>query len=58
MEFPGNTGITSELCIIYQTQTDEELVEKPVSPKNLFDAIQERSHYGDVKFAVVRSFNF
>ena len=56
MEFPRNTGITFKLCIICQTQTDEELVEKPVSHKKLFDAIQERSHYGDVKFAVVRSF--
>ena len=56
MEFPRNTGITFKLCIICQTQTDEELVEKPVSHKKLFDAIQERSHYGDVKFAEVRSF--
>ena len=55
-EFPPNTGITFKLCIICQTQTDEELVEKPVSHKKLFDAIQERSHYGDVKFAEVRSF--
>ena len=56
MEFPRNTGITFKLCIICQTQTDEELVEKPFSHKKLFDAIQERSHYGDVKFAEVRSF--
>ena len=56
MKFPRNTGITFKLCIICQTQTDEELVEKPVSHKKLFDAIQERSHYGDVKFAEVRSF--
>ena len=55
MEFPRNTGITFKLCIICQTQTDEELVEKSVSHKKLFDAIQERSHYGDVKFAEVRS---
>ena len=55
MEFPRNTDITFKLCIICQTQTDEELVEKPVSHKKLFDAIQERSHYGDVKFAEVRS---
>ena len=56
MEFPHNTGITFKSCIICQTQTDEEYVEKPVSHKKLFDAIQERSHYGDVKFAEVRSF--
>ena len=56
MEFPRNTGITFKLCIICLTQKDEELVEKPVSHKKLFDAIQERSHYGDVKFAEVRSF--
>ena len=56
MEFPCNTGIAFKLCIICQTQTDEELVEKPVSHKKLFDAIQERPHYGDVKFAEVRSF--
>ena len=56
MEFPRNTGITFKLCIICQTQTDEELVEKPVSHKKLFDAIQERSCYGDVKFAEVQSF--
>ena len=56
MEFPRNTDIAFKLCIICQTQTDEELVEKPVSHKKLFDAIQERSHYGDVKFAEVRSF--
>ena len=55
MEFPRNTDITFKLCIICQTQTDEELVEKPVSHKKLFDAIQERSHQGDVKFAEVRS---
>ena len=40
----------------YLPDTDEELIEKPVSHKKLFDAIQERSHYGDVKFAEVRSF--
>ena len=40
----------------YLPDTDEKLVEKPVSYKKLFDAIQERSHYGDVKFAEVRSF--
>ena len=40
----------------YLPDTDEELIEKPVSHKKLFDAIQERSHYGDVKFAKVRSF--
>ena len=56
MEFPHNTDITFKLCIICQTQADEEYVEKPVSHKKLFDAIQERSHYGDVKFAEVRSF--
>ena len=57
MEFPHNTGITFKSCIICQTQTDEEYVEKPVSHvKKLFDAIKERSHYGDVKFAKVRSF--
>jgi len=56
MEFPRNTGITFKLCIICRTQKDEELVEKPVSHKKLFDAIQERSHYGDVKFAEVWSF--
>ena len=56
MEFPRNTGITFKLCIICQTQTDEELVEKPVSHNKLFHAIKERSHYGDVKFAKVRSF--
>ena len=56
MEFPRNTGITFKLCTICQTQTDEELVEKPVSHKKQFDAIQERSHYGNVKFAEVRSF--
>ena len=56
MEFPRNTDITFKLCIICQTQTDAELVEKPVSHKELFDAIQERSCYGDVKFAKVRSF--
>ena len=33
MEFPRNTGITFKLCIICQTQKDEELVEKPVSRK-------------------------
>ena len=56
MEFPCNTGITFKLCITCQTQTDEELVEKPISHNRLFDTIQERSHYGDVKFAKVRSF--
>ena len=56
IEFPRNTGSTFKLCIICQTLTDEELVEKPVSYKKLVDAIQERSHYGDVKFAEVRSF--
>lgn len=56
MEFPCNTGITFELCIICQTQTDEELVEKPVSHQKLFDAIQERSHYGDVKFTELWSY--
>lgn len=50
MEFPF------KLCIICQTQIDEELVEKPVSHKKLFDAIQERSCYGDGKFAGVQSF--
>ena len=44
------------MCIICQTQTDEELVEKPVSHKKLFDAIKERSNYEDVKFAEVQSF--
>ena len=29
---------------------------KPVSHENLLDGIEERSHYGDVKFAEVRSF--
>ena len=33
MEFPRNTDITFKLCIICQTQTDEELVEKAVSHK-------------------------
>ena len=56
MEYPRNTGIAFKLWIICQTQTDEELVEKPVSHEKLFDGIQERSHYGDVKFAEVRSF--
>ena len=56
MEFPRNAGITLELCIICQTQTDEELVENPVSHQKLFDAIQERSHYGDVKFTEVWSY--
>ena len=56
MEFPRNTDITFKLGIICHTQTDEELVEKPVSHKKLFDAIQERSCYGDVKFAEVQSF--
>ena len=51
MEFPRNTDINFKLCIICQTQTDE----KPVSHKKLFDAIQERSCYGDVKFAEVQS---
>ena len=40
----------------YLPDTDEELIEKPVSHKKLFHAIQERSHYGDVKFAEERSF--
>ena len=40
----------------YLPDTDEELVEKPVSHKKLFSAIQQRSHYRDVKFAVVQSF--
>ena len=44
-EFLRNTGVTFELCIIYQTQTDEELVENPFSHQTLFDAIKERSHY-------------
>ena len=56
MEFPRNTDITFKLCIICQTQKDEELVEKPVSHKKLFDAIQERSCYGHVKFAEVQYF--
>ena len=57
MEFPRNTGITFKLCIICQTQTDDELVEKPVShAKKLFHKITERPPYGDVKFAEVRSF--
>ena len=57
MEFPRNTGITFKLCIICQTQTDDELVEKPVSQaKKLFHKIKERPPYGDVKFAEVRSF--
>ena len=56
MEFPRNTDITFKFCINCQTQTDEELVEKPVSHKKLYDAIQERSCYGDVKFAEVQSF--
>ena len=54
-EFPRNTGVNFELCIICQTQTDEELVEKPVSHQKLFDAIKERSHYGDVKLTEVWS---
>lgn len=57
MEFPSNTSVTFELCIICQTQPDEELVEKPVSHKKLFDAIQERSHYGDMNFAEVWSYS-
>ena len=54
-EFPHNTGINFELGIICQTQTDKELVEKPVSHQKLFDAIKERSHYGDVKLTEVWS---
>ena len=44
-EFLRNTGVTFEFCIICQTQTDEEIVENPVSHQILFDAIKERSHY-------------
>lgn len=55
-EFPRNTSVNFELCIICQTQTDEELVEKPVSHQKLFDAIEERSHYGDVKLTEVWSY--
>ena len=44
-EFLRNIGVTFELCIIYQTQTDEELVENPFSHQTLFDAIMERFHY-------------
>lgn len=56
MEFPQNAGVNFESCIICQAQTDEELVEKPISHEKLFDAIQKRSCYGDVKLTEVWSY--
>lgn len=51
----NRTGFTFKLCIICQTETDEELVGKPISHKKLFEAIKEKSH-GYLKFAEVWSY--
>lgn len=52
----NRTGVIFKLCIICQTETGEELVEKPISHKKLFEAIKKRSRYGDVKFIDVWSY--
>ena len=39
------------LCIVCQTRSIDDLVEKPTSHDKLFSAIEERAKYGDVKFA-------
>ena len=56
MEFPGNTGITFNCALSARHKQTRNLQKNPFHTKKLFDAIKERSHYGDVKFTVVRSF--
>ena len=38
------------LCIICQTESEENLVENPVSHENVFNFIEERVKYGDSQY--------
>ena len=56
-EFPQEEIVKFQLCIICQTQNEDELVKRPNknSYEKLFEVIQERSQYGDVKLTKVWS---
>ena len=56
-EFPQEEIVNFQLCIICPTQNEDELVKKPNKNlhEKLFEVIQERSQYGDVKLTKVWS---
>ena len=56
-EFPQEEIVNFQLCIICPTQNEDELVKRPNknSYEKLFEVIQERSQYGDVKLTIVWS---
>ena len=56
-EFPQEEIVNFQFCIICQTQNEDGLVKKPNknSHEKLFEVIQERSQYGDVKLTNVSS---
>ena len=47
----ADKGVQSELefkfCLICQKETDERLIESPVSHEKLLKSIEERTKYGD-----------
>lgn len=42
-------NIKFELCLVCQTNSEEELIKKPSSHENLLKSIQARAQYGDAK---------
>ena len=53
----ADKGVQSELefkfCLICQKQTDERLIESPVSHEKLLKSIEERTKYGDSRYSVI-----
>lgn len=53
----ADKGVQSELdfklCLICQKETDERLIENPVSHEKLLKSIEERIQYGDSQYSVI-----